>query len=270
MTSLQKVIKYIAIAFATFLSVSIIGGILMALSNISFLLSGSKGDAGDMKTYSVDSGVSSLSLELSGAELQIKTAEEFSVESNNKYIEVESDNGELRIYETKKLFSYSPKGLTVILNIPEGFVFDDAEIETGAGKVEIDGLSADTLDISFGAGEADIRNLVANSSANIDGGAGELSIDGGLLRNLELDMGVGELTLESRLEGKSCLDYGVGETNLVLRGNREDYKIEIDKGVGEALLEGENMKDDSVYGAGTNEIDIDGGIGAISIEFRSL
>ena len=80
-------------------------------------------------------------------------------------------------------------------------------------------------------------------------------------------MGIGELTLKSRIEGQGYLDYGIGATNLTLLGNREDYQIELDKGIGEAELEGESMRDDSVYGAGENRIEIDGGIGTINIEF---
>ena len=80
-------------------------------------------------------------------------------------------------------------------------------------------------------------------------------------------MGVGKLTLKSRIEGKSDLDYGVGETDLILLGSKDDYKIELDKGVGEARLDGESMRDDSVYGSGENFIQIDGGIGEINIEF---
>ncbi|MDD7024010.1 MAG: hypothetical protein PUI37_04005, partial [Oscillospiraceae bacterium] len=57
------------------------------------------------------------------------------------------------------------------------------------------------------------------------------------------------------------------ETKLTLLGSREDYQIEMDKGIGEARLEGESMRDDSVYGAGRNRIEIDGGIGEISIDF---
>ena len=94
-----------------------------------------------------------------------------------------------------------------------------------------------------------------------------LTINGGTLCNLALDMGVGELTLKSRIEGKSDLNYGIGEANLTLLGGREDYQIELDKGIGEARLEGENMRDDSVYGAGRNLIEIDGGIGEINIRF---
>lgn len=268
MTSLQKVIKYLAFAFAIFLSVSIIGGMIAGLVGISYIFSDrGKEAAGEMQVYSIEGEISSLSLRLGGAELTIKTADKFSVQSNHSYISVKSENGQLCIEETKKPFSVYPKGITVVLSIPEGFVFEKATVETGAGKVEIDALSADVLKLSLGAGEAEIRNLTANSRAEIDGGAGELSIIGGRLCNLELDMGVGELTLKSRLEGESKLDYGIGETKLTLLGSRDDYKIQIDKGIGEAKLAGESMREDTVYGAGENSIEIDGGIGAINIDF---
>lgn len=223
-----------------------------------------------MQVYPIEEEISSLSLNLSGAELKIKSSDKFSVESNHKYISVSAENAKLCINETKKLFSVYPKGVTVILNIPEGFVFDEATVETGAGKVEIDSLSADTLKLSLGAGKAEIGNLTASSRADIDGGAGKLNIDGGQLCNLKLDMGVGELTLKSHIEGQSRLDFGIGETKLTLLGSREDYKIEIDKGIGEAKLAGESMRDDSVYGAGENRIEIDGGIGAINIGFSEV
>ena len=268
MTTFQKVIKYLALALAIFLIVTIIGGIITGLTGVSYLLSG-KNDkvVGEMQNFSIDGEISSLSVDLSGAELKIKTADNFSVESNHKYISVKTDSGKLRISETKRFFAVSPKGLTVILSVPKDFVFDNAMIDTGAGKVEIETLACDVLELSLGAGKADIKNLTANSRAEIDGGAGELNIDGGKLCNLNLDMGVGKLTLKSRIEGKSDLDYGVGETDLILLGSKDDYKIELDKGIGEARLDGESMRDDSVYGSGENFIEIDGGIGEINIEF---
>ena len=268
MTSVQKAIKYLAMAFAVFLSVSIIGGIFTGLAGVSFLFSDKdRESAGEMQVYPTDGEISSLSLSLSAAELRIRTSDKFSVESNHKYISVSLNDGKLCIDETKKTFSPFYNNVTVILYVPESFVFGEAEIEAGAGEVKIDALSADVLSLSLGAGEAEIKNLTANSRADIDGGAGELEINGGCLHNLELDMGVGELSLKSRIEGKSSLNYGIGETTLTLLGSREDYQIELDKGIGEARLEGESMRDDSVYGAGENRIEIDGGIGEINIKF---
>lgn len=270
MTSLQKVIKYIAVAFAIFLIITIIGGVITGISSISFLTSKKNKNevVGEMKVYRVESEISSLSVDLSGAELKIETGEKFSVESNHKYISVKTNNGKLTITETKKPFAASAKDVTVILCIPENFVFDKATINTGAGKVSVDALSCDDLKLSLGAGKADIKNLTANLNAEIDGGAGELNIDGGKLCNLNIDMGVGKLTLKSRIEGDSDLDIGIGETDLCLLGSENDYKIELDKGVGESKLEGEEMRDDSVYGSGENRIEIDGGVGALSIEFE--
>lgn len=271
MTSFQKVTKYIAVALAIFLIVTIIGGIITGLTGISYILSDKEIESiGEMKDYSIEGEISSLSVNLSGAQLKIKTADKFSVQSNHKYISVKEDDGKLTISEKNKPFSFFTEGVTVVLNVPKDFVFDDAVIDTGAGEVQIDALSCDALELSLGAGKAEIKNLTANSRAEIDGGAGELGIKGGKLCNLKLDIGVGKLKLKSRIEGKSELDYGVGEADLILIGSKEDYKIELDKGIGDAKLSGEDMKDNSVYGSGKNLIEIDGGVGAINIEFSEV
>ncbi|MGN0467226.1 MAG: DUF4097 family beta strand repeat-containing protein [Acutalibacteraceae bacterium] len=268
MTAVQKTIKYLAMAFAIFLSVSIIDGICTGLASVSFIFSDrNKEPAGEMQVYPINDKVSSLAIKISAADLRIKTADKFSVESNHEYISVSLSDGKLCIDETKKAYSVFSKSVTIILYVPETFVFDDVQIETGAGEVRIDSLSADVLELSLGAGEATIENLVANSHSDIEGGAGEVTINGGLLNNLELDMGVGSLTLKSRLEGKNNLNYGIGETKLILLGEPEEYRIELNKGIGEATLDGKSMKNDTVYGTGKNLIGIDGGIGEITVEF---
>lgn len=81
MNSAQKVIKYLAVALAVFLSVSIIGGIMTGLTGVSYILSGGRWEAaGEMQTYPIEEAISSLSLSLSGARLQIRTSDRFSVE----------------------------------------------------------------------------------------------------------------------------------------------------------------------------------------------
>ena len=57
MNSLQKVIKYLALAFAIFLSVSIIGGIITGLVGVSYILSGRDNeDVGEMQVYPIEGG----------------------------------------------------------------------------------------------------------------------------------------------------------------------------------------------------------------------
>ena len=48
---------------------------------------------------------------------------------------------------------------------------------------------------------------------------------------------------------------------------KDDYCIILDKGLGNATINGKNMSDDTTYGTGENKLDIDGGVGSIQIDF---
>ena len=267
MTTVQKIIKYLAIAFAIFLSISIIAGICSALFTIANLFGANT--ESEIGNQSIGSDFSSISVNLSAAELEIKTGDDFALQTNHKYLKCEEKDDILKISETRTLFASHPRGMKVILTVPQDKIFDYVDIRAGAGSVTIDELSSNMLNIDLGAGELTAQRLDALYNAELDGGAGSVTINGGRLNNADIDMGVGELNLTSELSGKSSIDYGIGETNLVLIGEEDDYKIELDKGIAEAWLAGRKMSDDSVYGAGASFIEIDGGIGELSISFKA-
>ena len=73
MTTFQKIIKYLAMAFAIFLSVSIISGICGALYSVSYFFSGNTTD--EMTEHVIGNNFTSLSVNISAAELEIKTGE---------------------------------------------------------------------------------------------------------------------------------------------------------------------------------------------------
>ncbi|MGN0572975.1 MAG: DUF4097 family beta strand repeat-containing protein [Acutalibacteraceae bacterium] len=267
MTTAQKIIKYFAIAFAIFLIVSIFSGIIGAVSGLSFVF-GSKDAAGEMQTYAIDGDVNKLEIDLSGAQLEIRTGTDFSVESNHKYLSVESKDGTLTLKEDTVVGGFNYQEIKVILTVPESKIFDKADISAGAGTVRIDELTADKLCLDLGAGKTDIGKLSALSSSRINGGAGELNIGGGELANLDFDMGVGKVSIVSRLNGDCEADCGVGDLSLTLIGTRDDYRIDLDKGVGEAVVGGERASDGAVFGNGVNSVDVDGGVGRIEIKFE--
>ena len=80
MTTIQKVIKYLAIALAIFLTVSIIGGILGALGVVG-LFSKKDAVAEELTTYSDFSEIRNLDIEINAADFYIKEGNVFSVES---------------------------------------------------------------------------------------------------------------------------------------------------------------------------------------------
>lgn len=267
MTPFQKLIKSCAMALAVFLIVAIISGLCSLTGAITGLADGS--GAGEMKTYPIRETPEKLSLEIGAAALKIITGDCFLVESNHKDLIVREEDDTLAISEKKIAFSTSGESVTVILTIPEGFVFADVSLETGAGKVDIDTLSANTLDLDLGAGAVDIGTLNALTRAKVSTGTGKLSIRSGLLQDLAMDMGVGKLEFTGQLTGTNDLNLGVGAVELNLMGSPEDYQLRLDKGIGSATVDGKSLSGGSTVGKGAHRIDIDGGIGSIRIQFVS-
>lgn len=266
MTSAQRVIKYLALGFAVFLIITIFSSIMFGLSTVSNVFDDDSDIMGDLKDLNITGdNISVLDIDINAANLVIKTGEELKVETNNKYINYRLDSNKLIIKEKKHNWFFKKNKSDLVVYIPENFVFDGVSINTGAGKIEVEEINTRVLDIDFGAGKATINNLVVDSRAEIDGGAGEISILNSSINNLDLDVGVGEFTLNSKLTGNTKIDAGVGELNINVLGSIEDYEIRVDKGIGSAKLNDQDMKNERIYGTGINSIDIDGGIGSIYI-----
>lgn len=267
MTTLQKVVKYVAMAFAIFLIVSILGGVLKLLGLISFV-SDVDGTTEELTGYTVSADIEELEIEIAAAEFTVSTGEEFAVESNLKNLTVKEEGNRLIIKERKHAtINYNGKALLNIV-IPENTVFEEVYISTGAGKVKIDTLSADELTMELGAGLVEIAELNAYKESLIVGGAGSVNIESGNLNDLDMDMGVGKVVLKSELTGESEINQGIGATKLMLLGDKYDYSIEVEKGIGSIKVDGLSMSNNEVFGTGSNEIEIHGGIGEIEISFE--
>lgn len=261
MTPMQKIIKYVATAFAVLLALSIIGGIVSVVG--LFAGSDEVGVSAEMAIYPISSAITSLNIEVDAADLTFKRGDTFFVESNLKGLIVREKGDTLTIKHKKELLRVE-RNVVLTISIPEQ-VFEQVDITTGAGRLTADSITAEVLDLELGAGEVMIGSLTATREADIDGGAGKLTVGGGKLHDLSLNMGVGQLNLTGELIGDCEMDLGVGETNITLLGNKEDYALVIEKGLGSVSVEG---TDATRFGNGSNRIDIDGGVGAIRIDFE--
>lgn len=183
-------------------------------------------------------------------------------------LNVYGKNQTLRIEEENHKWFSNNNDSEIIIYIPEDMQFEEVNIETGAGKINIEDLYTQNLDISLGAGETNIKHLVVTDNTNIDGGAGKFTIESGKIHNLDFDMGVGETTILSEITGDNEIDSGVGNLKINVIGNREDYRVKVSKGIGSIKVNGEETASEQVIGNGKHEIDIDGGVGSIAIDFN--
>ena len=221
----------------------------------------------DSQTYEITSDIHSLDIQINAADFKIEHGDEFSVESNLKYLSVSEKDGVLTITdEAKSSSNYSNAKLT--LYVPNGIVFDDVDITTGAAKLTADALFANSLALKLGAGDVRFESLHISSAADIKGGAGQITIVSGTLNDLSLEMGMGELNLTAAVLGDSNLKFGVGESNLTLIGSKDDYKVDVEKGLGSISVDGKNVSDFGSSGNGQRHIHVEGGVGAVHIVFQ--
>lgn len=268
MTTAQKIIKYVAIAFAMFLIVTIASGILSGVYGLASAIGLREGKgAGEMKTIDFEnSEVATLDIDISFTNLIIKNGDSLRAETNNSSINCKQNYQNLQIKEKDTGFLEKSESGDLIVYVPEDLEFETIKINTGAGKVNIENLSAKELEIKLGAGETQIKNLNVTKNCKIDGGAGKASILSGTIKDLDLDMGIGETNVNAVLSGKNDIDAGIGNLNITLIGDESDYKIKMNKGIGSARINEMNIKDNPIWGDGENYIEIDGGIGNIKIE----
>lgn len=157
----------------------------------------------------------------------------------------------------------------LIIYIPEDMIaLDETKIETGAGKINIERLNTQSLYLELGAGDVYIKNLNVTQEAKIDGGVGRTELNSCEVNNLKANLGMGEFVFSGKLTGKNEVDSGVGAININLLDSSANYTIDVSKGIGAVTLDGQKLEMDRVYGTGENYLDIDGGIGEIKINFK--
>ncbi|MGM9877366.1 MAG: DUF4097 family beta strand repeat-containing protein [Bacilli bacterium] len=276
MTSTQKIIKYLAASLAIFLIITIMSAILSGVYMLFNVFGVADNDyiTNDLKTISNETiympEISSLKIDLEFTNLEIITGDTFSVETNNSKISYKNNNGSIKIKEeNRNWLNKTNNSSNLIIYIPENMaLLDEVNITSGAGKLHIEKLNTQRLNLELGAGDVNIENLIVLNEGKIDGGAGKIELKYSEINNLEANLGVGEFNFVGKLSGKSEIDSGIGQININLLDSKENYRLEIDKGIGNVTIDDEELQMNRIYGTGSNYLDIDGGVGSIKINFK--
>lgn len=266
MITSNKIIKYVAIALALSLTVGITLFIITAITQFGniFIKSNSNENYEEIKT---NTSFSILNIDVETINIVIKEGTNLKIETNNKYLKIEEKADKVFITE-KKHSIFKNDDSDLIIYVPDELIFDIVALESGAGRVNIEQLKTRKLDFDLGAGKVEIDSLTVLTNAEIEGGAGTISINNAVINDLELDLGVGKVDLTANLTGYNQINCGVGSSNINLIGSPTNYKIKVDKGIGNVALENEKITNNTYYGTGNNIVDIDGGIGKIAINFK--
>lgn len=269
MTSSQKVIKNIALSFAALLIFVIFSAIFGALYGIGEVLSKDI-DIDDDLMSSIFcencNNINYLNINVRYSDIEIIPGDNLLAVSNDKNVICKQDGNRLVVNEKRTSIFASRKNNTLKVYVPENILFDEVNINTGAGKLYAENIKTSRLKLDLGAGDASIKYIDA-SKADIDTGAGRFVIKNGNVENLDFDMGAGSTELTLKLTGDNKISTGVGKLDLRLIGTKEDYKIEANKGIGQILIDNVPVAANLIVGNGKTNIDLDGGIGEIIVNY---
>lgn len=194
---------------------------------------------GSVEKFSLGNDISELDFEIGACSFTTEPSPD-----DNFYLEAEYagklqsyvEDGTLYIRSTATVKKWNElNGCRVVLYVPEGGYFDDADIEVGAGRLEFDGLQAREVKLSVGAGQISLDDLLTDSlEASV--GLGQIALDNAFMGALDAEIGMGEFVADGILNGNADVECSMGNVSLTLEGSLRDFNYELSKALGNVTL----------------------------------
>lgn len=198
--------------------------------------------------------VTKLDIDIGMGSFYIEKGEELSIST----YDIDPGSFEYNIYDGCLTVKYSPTvklmsfdfldfdggSSSIFLTVPEK-IYDSVNLNMTAGDFYVNGISAKRLSTKNSAGSMYLME-VASDSTTIKMTAGEVNISNSTLKNVFLSMTAGEMLLsDCKIYGDNNIKMTAGELTMNLVGNRQDYKINVDKALGNVYIDG--MESDSEH-----------------------
>lgn len=233
MTTFQKIIKYIALAFSIYLSLMIMGAIVFGITVVCGIGMGievfesSNHTEGITKWEQEYTNIKDIDIDMGVGKLTIKKGNIIKVEAfdvSDQFV-CEAKEGKLEIKDKKvttNFWGINQTSPEVVISLPEELVLDKVSIEAGINDTNIERLKA---------------------------------------KKLKLNGGIGKVVLNSKIMEKADIKCGIGKMELNLMGRPEDYQIKTKTGLGTLKVDGKTVSNQQVIGRGEAIIAIEAGIG---------
>ena len=195
---------------------------------------------GDVREYSLGSGVKSLDIEMGGYFFEIEDSVDDSfyltTEDAEKF-QCYVENGVLYLKAVNANMisigiSYKNR---IILSIPKDQFFEKVELELGAGQAILDNLRADKVSLEVGAGQIVGRDIQIGE-LEVSVGAGQVDLPEMNVGVLDVEIGMGELVGSGSIQKSASLECSMGNVELTLNGREQDFNYELEVAAGNLTL----------------------------------
>lgn len=231
--------------------------------------------SGDVEMYSPGSGIRNLEVEVGGCHFETQTSKDGSVylESKNvRKFQGYVDGDTLHVLATMGAgVSWFDKKSEVILYLPQGYEFDEVEIDMGAGELEFDELRAKEAALEVGAGRI-LLNSVEAQELKGEVGAGQIELKDMTVGKLDVEVGMGEFKARGAVNSDAEVECSMGNVELELDGRQEDFNYQLEGAMGSIQLGKESMggfaQEKSIDNGARKSMQIECSMGNITLRFR--
>lgn len=287
MSSGKRIVKLLATIFGIILATGIIFSIIYGIfklynifgGRIENIFNGSwKSEQvsiydEDVNIYDVleNNDISEINIDLGGTNLEIIQGDypQIIVTDRTNKINKSVSGNTLTIKErdiSGISFSINDEENMLKLYIPEEVVIEKINLNVGAGNVHIKNLNLEKFICKFGAGNVELNNIVTRN-ADISTGVGKTVMKNMKIASLDLSTGIGETVYEGYILDDSKIDKGIGKIDLTLKGNYDNYLLDVDKGIGSVNIEKNNTSSNQNNDSDKIKLKISSGIGKVNLKF---
>lgn len=232
---------------------------------------------GSLQAQFLESEVESLDIDIRYGEVLISDSESGQIEINidaprrNSY-QCKNDNGTLTLKD-KTSRTWRNNKVRVTIAIPEGKTFEQVELVTNAGTIDIaHHLAANELDLELDAGEMTAENLVAADEFSANVGAGRMAVTQFQAGSMDVECGLGEVEICGSVAQDADIKCGMGFISLMLDAKEDDYDYEVSCGLGSVSVNGEHFSslstDKGIDHHAGRKVRLDCGMGEISVQSK--
>ena len=278
MTGFQKFIKYAAIAFGIYLSITII---LVLLGIARGFVGASRNDefkdlTRDREEYHTENitrtyeNIKNLEINVEETELIIRNGDTFRIDGTNipDRMEIKQDGDKLKVSDEELPSNFSDENMVVTIYVPEDIKLDTIDLEINYVPADIQKLNTANLKLDIYNNYCEIDEIIAdnmefkNEEGNIDIYDAEI---GRLL--FDSESGVEDVSLDITGNAEINLEYSYTDMNLI--GAQEDYQISTRNQSGNIYVDGETITSNTeTWGSGSTKINLDNVNADIFISFR--
>lgn len=278
MTGFQKFIKYAAIAFGIYLSITIV---LVLLGIARGFVGASRNDefkdlTRDREEYRTENitrtyeNIKNLEINVEETELIIRNGDTFRIDGTNipDRMEIKQDGDKLKVSDEELPSNFSDENMVVTIYVPENIKLDTIDLEINYVPADIQKLNTANLKLDIYNNYCEIDEIIAdnmefkNEEGNIDIYDAEI---GRLL--FDSESGVEDVSLDITGNAEINLEYSYTDMNLI--GAQEDYQISTRNQSGNIYVDGETITSNAeTWGSGNTKINLDNVHADIFITFR--